>query len=177
MGSWVIYWDRNAIKIQGPPAGSYSGMGMYWFFYDNAGYLMKVAPGAGGAASLTLGPWKKPSATFVPGDVVQVMCEFVEGDVESGRSSAFGTWIQLQPNIYGTDYPGWAAENSTSVRKAILKFTLKDQNNNQIVWWARVVDGGIGEVSYTLIPLDPPTSGGGGGGGGGGIGGRPPDRA
>jgi hypothetical protein len=161
--AWIVYWDKNAIKIQGPPAGSYSGMGIYYFFFGNAGanaYLMKYGPTATSAAVSTIGPWKKPSATLISGDVIQIKCEKISGDVDNANSSTFNTFLSLYPNET-SDYPRWAAENSTGTKKAVLKFTLKDEDNNTIIWWARVVHNGVGEISYSPLELNPSSGGGG----------------
>lgn len=162
MGTWVIYWDKNAIKIQGPPAGTYSLMGGMVFYPSSAGanaYLMRTGPTATGAINQTIGPWKKPAATFTPGDVVQIKCEKISGDVDNAKSDDFNTFIQIYP---ANNTPAWWAENSASVRKAVLKFTLKDEDNNTIIWYARVVNNGTGEISYSLLELNPPSGDGGG---------------
>lgn len=158
--SWVTYWDRNGLKIQGAPAGSYAGAGGIVFYPSTAGanaFLMRFASDYTQSVTGTYGPWKIPSRTFVSGDTVQIYVENVSGDAEVHASSAFNTWLTLYP---GSATYQWWAENSTSVRTALFKITLKDQANRTVTFWANCTNRGP-----TVISTSDPSAGGGGGGG------------
>jgi len=102
--------------------------------------------------------WKIPSQTFVSGNTVQIYVTKVNGDMEAQASSATNTWLNLYP---GSITYQWWAENSTSVRRALFKFTLKDQDNRTVEWWADCTNNGP-----TVIYHSDPTVGGGDGDGG-----------
>ena len=160
--SWVTYWDRDGLKIQAPPEGTYVGAGGVVVYPSSAGsnaYLLRFASSHTATVSGTYGPWKIPSQTFVPGDTVQIYVTKVSGDMEVHASSATNTWLSLYP---GSTTYSWWAENSTSVRRAVFKFELKDQDNRTVVWWADCSNNGPTVITYS----DPTTSGGDDGGGG-----------
>jgi hypothetical protein len=81
--------------------------------------------------------------------------------MEAQASSATNTWLNLYPG--STTYQWWA-ENSTSVRRALFKFTLKDQDNRTVEWWADCTNNGP-----TVVYYSDPTLGGGGDEGDGGT--------
>lgn len=159
--SQVTYWDRDGLKIQAPPEGTYAGAGGVVVYPSSGGsnaYLLRFASSHTATVSGTYGPWKIPSQTFVPGDTVQIYVTKVNGDMEVHASSATNTWLPLYP---GSTTYSWWAENSTSVRRALFKFELKDQDNRSVVWWADCSNNGPTVISYS----DPTTSGGDGDGG------------
>lgn len=163
--AYVTYWDRDGFKIQRPPEGTYVGAGGFVVYPSSAGsnaYLLRFASDHTATVTGTYSPWKIPSQTFVTGDTVQIYVTKVNGDMEAHASSAVDTWLALYPG--STTYQWWA-ENSTSVRRALFKVTLKDQDNRTVEWWMDCTNKGPTVVYYS-DPTVPPDTGGGGGGGG-----------
>ena len=169
-GTWTTYWDRAGLKIQRPPEGTYAAAGGFVVYPSTAGsnaYLLRFASSHTGIVSGTYSPWKIPSQTFVTGNTVQIYVTKVNGDMEDQASSATNTWLNLYPG--STTYQWWA-ENSASVRRALFKFTLKDQDNRTVEWWADCTNNGP-----TVVYHSDPTVGGGGDEGGGGTEYPPPE--
>ena len=98
---WVIYYDRNAVKMQGPTAGVYANFGTFITLFESAGassHAYMIAGGPNGATTGTIGTWKKPAATMVPGDTIDIKIEPRAGDTEADESTAFNTFVRLWPN-------------------------------------------------------------------------------
>jgi hypothetical protein len=159
---WTLYWDRLANKLLRPAEGTYASMGAITFSPDGS---IKIGPRYHDPITTSLGTWRNTGLGTAPTDVWSVYVEkyLDQGDSEPG-GSAFNTWLQMYP---GTTVYKWSSNNG-GAGAVVLKVTMKDQNDNQVVWYAELTYGGTGIVSYAPIVW-----GSGGGDDGGGFPDRP----
>lgn len=160
LGTTQIY---SSSILSRPEEGTYSNSSKVVFMPSNDpsfAYKIRGGPTPNSPTTVTLGDWKDPFYTISAGDTVEVFVEHVGGDMEREDSDARDTWIQIYPaNILRS----WSAEDSTSIKVATFKFTLRDNNSNTLEFWAICSN----DNDTTIITYTDPTTGGGGGGGGG----------
>lgn len=158
IGVYTIYYERMLLRR--PPEGNYNGMGVILFRPDGD---VKVGPKYHDAVTQVIGRWRASGVTPGISDVISIKVEkyLNQGDLEPGYNDALDTWIQLYP---GSTERKWSSNNG-GAGKAVLKITLKDQADRQLVYYAEIVFGGTGKIDYD--PIDWSSGGGGGGGGGG----------
>lgn len=83
--------------------------------------------------TVTLGDWKNPDYTLSAGETIEVYVEHIGGDMEREDSDPRNEWIQIYPtNILRS----WSAEDSTSIKVATFKFTLRDNYGETLEFWA-----------------------------------------
>ena len=154
---WTLYWDRLANKLRRPAEGTYSSMGAISFSPDGS---IKIGPRYHDPITTSLGTWRDLALGTAPADVWDIYVEkyLDQGDLEPGSSAALNTWLSVYP---GSTVRKWCANNG-GAGACVLKITMRDQNANQVVWYAELTYGGTGTVSY-----DPIVWGETGGGGGG----------
>ena len=146
LGDALVY---SLFKLTRPNEGSYPSMGVIAFHTDGT---IKIGPRYHDPVNTLLGYWRNLSLTPSASDVWSIYVEKLEGDLEpDGYSDALNTWHQLYPASSGTLFK-WSSNNG-GAGAAILRITMRDQNNNQIVWYAKVKYGGTGIVDYDLITL------------------------
>jgi hypothetical protein len=157
LGQALVY---SNLKLFRPPEGTYTNSSKVAFMPSNdASFPYKIRGGPTPNrtnTTVTLGDWKNPSFSFSAGDTVEVYVEHIYGDIERESSDARETWIQIYP---ANTLRSWSAEDSTSVKIAWLKFTLRDNNANTLEFWAQCSN----DDDTTIITHTAPTIPEGGG--------------
>ncbi len=153
------YMVGKTSLLSRPPEGTYNDSSKVVFMPSNdLSYAYKIRGGPTPNrtnTTVTLGDWKNPDYGISAGETVEVYVEHIGGDMEREDSDARETWIQIYPaNILRS----WSAEDSTSVKVATFKFTLRDNYGETLEFWAVCSN----DNDTTIITHTAPTSGDGG---------------
>lgn len=157
LGDALVY---SKLKLSRPPEGTYTNSSKVVFMPSNdASFPYKIRGGPTPNrtnTTVTFGDWKLPGFSFSAGETVEVYVEHIYGDMEREDSDARETWIQIYP---ANTLRSWSAEDSTSIKVAWFKFTLRDNNANTLEFWAQCSN----DNDTTIITHTAPTIPGGGG--------------
>lgn len=157
LGETLIY---PSSRMSRPPEGTYTNSSKVIFLPSNDSlYPYKIRSGPTAPkdkGTVTLGDWKVPGYTFSAGETVEVYVEHINGDMERENSDPINQWIQIYPaNVLRS----WSAEDSTSVKYAWFKFTMRDNYGKTLEFWAQCSN--VNDT--TIITHTAPTIPGGGG--------------
>lgn len=143
-----------------PPEGTYTNSSKVVFMPSNdASFPYKIRSGPTPNrtnTTVTLGDWKNPGYSLSVGETVEVYVEHIYGDMEREDSDARDVWIQIYP---ANTLRSWSAEDSTSVKTAWFKFSLRDNYGNTLDFWAQCSN----DNDTTIITHTAPTIPEGGG--------------
>lgn len=157
LGDTLVY---SLLKLSRPPEGTYQNCSKVVFMPSNdALYPYKIRGGPTplrSSTTVTLGDWKPVGYTYSAGETVEVYVEHIDGDMEGENSDPINQWIQIYPaNVLRS----WSAEDSTSIKYAWFKFTLRDNEGKTLEFWAQCSN--VNDT--TIITHTAPTIPGGGG--------------
>jgi hypothetical protein len=137
LGEALVY-SLSQSKLFRPPEGTYTNSSKVAFMPSNDvsfPYKIRGGPTPNRTnTTVTLGDWKNPDYSFSSGETVEVYVEHINGDRERQSSDDINTWIEIYPS---NTLRSWSAEDSTSTLYAWFKFTLKDNYQNTLEFWAQ----------------------------------------